>query len=71
MQEINHRPPDSMTVTERMDEVAVLLARGVSRVWDASVAKSANVARQSHLGLGFRTHQSVHSDPSNEVTESE
>jgi hypothetical protein len=70
MQEINRRPPDSMTVSERMDEVTALLARGVSRVWDQSVAKSANVASKSHLGLGFSAHQSVHTDPSTKVTES-
>jgi len=52
MQEIKRRPPESMTVSERMDEVAALLARGISRVWDQSVAKSANAASKSHLGLG-------------------
>jgi hypothetical protein len=70
MQEINRRPPDSMTVSERMDEVTALLARGVSRVWDQSVAKSANAASKSHLGLGYSGHQSVHTDPSTKVTES-
>jgi len=70
MQEINRRPPDSMTVSERMDEVTALLARGVSRMWDQSVAKSANVASKSNLGLGFSAHRSVHTDPSTKVTES-
>jgi len=70
MQEINRRPPESMTVSERMDEVTALLARGISRVWDQSVAKSANAASKSHLGLGFSAHQSVHTDPSTNVTES-
>lgn len=71
MQEINRRPPDTMTVDERMDEVSALLARGVSRLWAQSVAKSANVAAQSHLGLGFYGGQSVHTDPFNNVTESQ
>ncbi len=70
MQEINRRPPDSMTVSERMDEVTALLARGVSRVWDQSVAKSANMVSKSHVGLGFTAHQSVHTDTSTKVTES-
>lgn len=70
MQEIKRRPPESMTVSERMDEVAALLARGISRLLDQSVAKSANAASKSHLGLGFSAHQSVHTDPSNKVTES-
>ena len=70
MQENNRRPPDSMTVSERMYEVTALLARGVSRVWDQSVAKSANAASKRHLGLGFSAHQSVHTDPSTKVTES-
>ena len=70
MQEINRRPPESITVSERMDEVAALLARGISRVWDQSVAKSANAASKSHLGLGYSDHQSVHTDPSTKVTES-
>lgn len=70
MQEINRRPPDSMSVTERMDEVAALLARGISRVWEESVAKSANVASKRHLGLGFIADQSVHTDPLTKSTES-
>ncbi len=70
MQEINRRPPDSMTVSERMDEVTALLARGVSRVWDQSVAKSANMVSKSHLGLGFNSYQSVHTDTLTKVTES-
>ena len=70
MQEIKRRPPESMSVSERMDEVAALLARGISRVWDQSVAKSANAASKRHLGLGFCAHQSVHTDPSTKVTES-
>ena len=68
MQEINRRPPESITVSERMDEVAALLARGISRVWEESVAKSANAASKSHLGLGFIADQSVHTDPSTKVT---
>ena len=70
MQEINRRPPDSMTVSERMDEVAALLARGVSRLWDQSVENPENTASKSHLGLGCSAHQSVHTDPFNPVTES-
>jgi len=70
MQEINRRPPDSMSVAERMDEVATLLARGISRIWEESVAKSANGASKRHLGLGYRGDQSVHTDPSTKVTES-
>lgn len=70
MQEINRRPPESMTVEERMDEVAALLARGISRMWDQSVAKSATIDRKSHLGLGYCGHQSVHTDPLTKVTES-
>lgn len=70
MQEIKRRPPESMSVSERMDEVAALLARGISRVWDQSVAKSANAASKSHLRLGYSGHQSVHTDPSTKVTES-
>ncbi len=70
MRDINHRPPESMTTSERMDEVAGLLARGLSRLWEASVAKSANAASQSHLGLGYCGHPSVHTDPLNNVSES-
>lgn len=64
MQDINRRPPDSMTASERMDEVASLLARGISRLWQPSVAKSAHVDPQNHFELGFSGHQRVHTDPS-------
>jgi hypothetical protein len=70
MQEINRRPPDSMTVEARMDEVSALLARGISRLWEKADAKSAIVVGQSHLGLGCSAHQSVHTDPFTPVTES-
>jgi hypothetical protein len=70
MRETNRRPPDSMTVSERMDEVAALLAMGISRLWDQSVEKPANMASKSHLGLGCSAHQSVHTDPFTPVTES-
>ncbi len=70
MQEVNRRPPESMTVAERMDEVATLLARGLSRLWAPSVAKSATVASKNHLGLGFSGDQSVHTDPSTQFTDS-
>jgi len=69
MQEIKRRTPESMTVSERMDEVSALLARGISRMWDQSVAKSANTASKSHLGLGYSADQSVHTNPSNSVTD--
>lgn len=59
-----------MTVTERMDEVVALLARGISRMWDQSVAKSANLDSESHLGLGYSDNQSVHMDPLTKFTES-
>lgn len=65
MQKIKRCAPESMTVTERMDEVASLLARGISRLRDQSVEKSANVVFKSHLGLGFSGHQSVHRDTVN------
>lgn len=71
MQEINRRPPATMTVSERMDEVSSLLARGLSRLWEQSVAKSANVASKSDLGLGFSGDQSVHRDPLTQVMESQ
>jgi hypothetical protein len=45
--------------------VASLLARGISRLRDQSVEKSANVVFKSHLGLGFSGHQSVHRDTVN------
>jgi len=70
MHDINRRPPESMTVEERMDEVSALLARGISRSWENSVAKSTNIAAKRHLGLGYSGNQSVHTDPSNTVTES-
>ena len=70
MQDINRRPPESMTTLERMDEVAALLARGLSRLWDESVATSANPASQSHLGLGYCSHRSVHTDPCKDLSES-
>jgi len=70
MQEINRRPPDSMTPAERLDEVSSLLARGINRLLEASVAKSANGASKRHLGLGYRGDQSVHTDPSTKGTKS-
>ena len=70
MQPINRRPPESMTVDARMDEVSALLARGISRLREKPDAKSAIVAGQSHLGLGGFGRQSVHTDPFNPVTES-
>ena len=70
MHEINRRPPESMTVEERMDEVSALLARGISRLWEKPVAKSANRVSKSHLVLGYSGNQSVHTDPTNTVTES-
>jgi len=71
MQEINHRLPESMTVEERMDEVSTLLARGLARVWAASVAKSATVGSKSQFPLGYCAKQSVHTDPINKLTESQ
>jgi hypothetical protein len=71
MQEINRRPPESMTMDDRLDEVAVLLARGIARLWADSVAKSANVAVQSQFGLGYSGDQRVHTGPHNTVTESQ
>lgn len=70
MQEINRRPPESMTASERLDEVSALLARGISRLWDESVAKSATVAAKSQIRLGYCANQSVHTNPINQVTES-
>lgn len=58
-----------MTVEERMDEVSALLARGIYRVWEQSVAKSKNVASKTQLGLGYSGDQSVHTNPSNTFTE--
>ena len=69
MLEINRRSPESMTVEERMDEVTALLTRGVLRVWEQSASKSANRASKRHLGLGYSDDQSVHTNPSNTVTE--
>jgi hypothetical protein len=69
MLEINRRSPESMTVEERMDEVTALLTRGVLRVWEQSVSKSANTASKRHLVLGYSDDQSVHTNPSNTVTE--
>ena len=70
MHEINHRPPESMTVEERMDEVSALLARGMSRLWEKPAPKSKNRVSKSHLVLGYSGNQSVHTDPTNTVTES-
>ena len=70
MLEINRRSPESMTVEERMDEITALLTRGVLRVWEQSVSKFANRASKRHLGLGYSDDQSVHTDPTNTVTES-
>lgn len=70
MHEINRRPPESMTVEERMDEVSALLARGMSRLWEKPAPKSENRVSKSHLVLGYSGNQSVHTDPTNTVTES-
>ena len=70
MHEINRRPPESMTVAERMDEVSALLARGMSRLWEKPAPKSENRVSKSHLVLGYSGNQSVHTDPTNTVTES-
>ena len=70
MHEINRRPPESMTVDERMDEVSALLARGMSRLWEKPAPKSENRVSKSHLVLGYSGNQSVHTDPTNTVTES-
>jgi hypothetical protein len=59
-----------MTVAERMDEVSALLARGMSRLWEKPAPKSENRVSKSHLGLGYSGNQSVHTDPTNTVTES-
>ena len=70
MHEINRRPPESMTIEERMDEVSAMLASGISRLWEKPAPKSENRVLKSHLGLGYSGNQSVHTDPTNTVTES-
>jgi hypothetical protein len=69
MLDTNRQLPDSMTAEERMDELSTLLFRGVSRLWEQSVSKSADLSAKSHLVLGYSADQSVHTNPSNKPTQ--
>ncbi len=69
MHEINRRPPESMTVAERMDEVSALLARGyVPGLWEKLCSKSENRVSKSHLGLGYSVTRAFIRDPTNTVS---
>lgn len=60
---INHLPPEQMTMEQRRQEVASLLALGLVRLRDAVFARSAGLPGESELELGFSGHQRLHSHP--------
>lgn len=70
MQDVNHHPPEKMTIEQRRSEVAQLIARAVVRMRTQPVAKSANVADKSEFSLGFSAKGSVHTDPKQTSSES-
>lgn len=64
MQQTNHLPPVRMTPEQRCAEVALYLARGIVRLRNTNLAKSANRGAESDFVLGFSGDQSVHDNPS-------
>ncbi len=72
MHAINQIPPDRMTPEQRRREIASLLANGIARLRMADDLRSADMAEDSEVLLGFHGNQRVHSDPVNKTnTESE
>ncbi len=67
MHVINQIPPDRMTPEQRRRELASLLANGIARLRLADDLRSADMAEDSEVSLGFHRNQRVHSDPVNNI----
>ncbi|GAC1405591.1 MAG: hypothetical protein NVSMB6_00390 [Burkholderiaceae bacterium] len=64
MKDVNHTPPSRMTADQRCSEVSLYLARGIVRLRNTNLAKSAKHDGESDFVLGFSGDQSVHDNPS-------
>ncbi|MFZ6813715.1 hypothetical protein ACO0K3_04560 [Undibacterium sp. Rencai35W] len=64
MKDVNQTPPSRMTAEQRCSEVAHYLARGIVRLRNTNLAKSARHGAESDFVLGFSGDQSVHDNPS-------
>ena len=69
MPDINHTPPQNLTVQQRREEVALLLARGLVRLRERSFDQSTMPCKQRAVLLGFSGEQSVHANTVNNPTE--
>ena len=63
-------PPAALTPTQRIAEIAALLANGLVRLRAANALAHAEGRAESGFDLGFSAHQRVHTDPVNQSTES-
>ena len=63
-------PPAALTPTQRIAEIAALLANGLVRLRAANARAHAEGRPESGFDLGFTAHQRVHTDPVNQSTES-
>jgi hypothetical protein len=59
----NPLPPERMSVEERLDEVAAILAAGLMRLTEAKSSRLS--ATRGESSLDFSAHQSVHATVSN------
>ena len=59
---INHLPPERMTPEQRRLEIAAILAKGLVRLRQSSLAKRQIPATERKVLLGFSGDQSVHTD---------
>lgn len=62
MYSISQVPPEKMTALQRREEIAALLANGLIRLREHSVAVSKNKRLSNPFGLGFPTQESVHAN---------
>jgi hypothetical protein len=59
---INHLPPERMTSEQRRLEIASILAKGLVRLRQSSLANRQIPATERKVLLGFSGDQSVHTD---------
>ena len=62
MYQIKQIPPDRMDASQRLNEVAQLLANGLVRLRESGCASPQNPSEYSEVDLGFCHEKSVHTN---------
>lgn len=62
MYQIKQIPPDKMDPSQRLDEVAKLLANGLVRLRESRFASPQKLSEYSEVQLGFCQEKSVHTN---------